>query len=200
MSRGQGAVIAHAMKLKPRDVAAVIVGVVFLLQTVASDAQTEQQNDATAGIPEAVSQEPSVGTETKLPLPRFVSLKASRANVRRGPSRRHRVDWELLKVGIPLEIVAEFGLWRQIRTWGEVSGWIYFSVLTGTRTAVVTSESTAMRSSPDDQAPTIARVHRDSIGRIERCNPNWCKLQVEKYSGWIDKKAIWGIKPGELID
>ena len=33
------------------------------------------------------------GAVTNLPLPRFVSLKASKANARRGPSLSHRIDW-----------------------------------------------------------------------------------------------------------
>ena len=33
------------------------------------------------------------GAVTNLPIPRYVSLKASKGNVRRGPSLRHRSDW-----------------------------------------------------------------------------------------------------------
>ena len=55
------------------------------------------------------------GTETRLPLPRFVSLKAERVNVRRGPSSEHQIAWVFTKKGLPVEIVAEFEQWRRIR-------------------------------------------------------------------------------------
>ena len=55
------------------------------------------------------------GTITELPLPRYVSLKASEGNVRRGPSLTHKIDWVLTRRGMPLEITAEFGHWRRVR-------------------------------------------------------------------------------------
>ena len=55
------------------------------------------------------------GPVTNLPLPRFVSMKASEANVRRGPSLTHRIDWVFKRRGMPLEVTAEFGHWRRVR-------------------------------------------------------------------------------------
>jgi SH3-like domain-containing protein len=51
------------------------------------------------------------GPVTNLPLPRFVSLKASEGNVRRGPSLTHRIDWVFTRRDMPLEITAEHGHW-----------------------------------------------------------------------------------------
>ena len=52
------------------------------------------------------------GPVTNLPLPRFVSMKASEANVRRGPSLTHRIDWVFKRKDVPLEITAEHGFER----------------------------------------------------------------------------------------
>ena len=49
------------------------------------------------------------------PIPRFVSLKAEKVNVRRGPSSDHPVAWVFQRKGLPVEIVAEFENWRRIR-------------------------------------------------------------------------------------
>ncbi len=46
------------------------------------------------------------GTVTNLPLPRFVSMKASEGNVRRGPSLSHRIDWVYKRRNMPLQITA----------------------------------------------------------------------------------------------
>ena len=54
------------------------------------------------------------GQVTNLPIPRFVSMKAPEGNVRRGPSLSHRVDWIFKEKNTPLQIIAEFGHWRQV--------------------------------------------------------------------------------------
>ncbi len=72
-----------------------------------------------------------------LPLPRFVSLKAEKVNVRRGPSSDHAVAWVFQRKGMPVEIVAEFDNWRRIRDSDGEEGWILQNMLSGRRTAVV---------------------------------------------------------------
>ena len=46
------------------------------------------------------------GPVTNLPLPRFVSLKVDKGNVRRGPSRAHQIDWVFQAKGMPLEVIS----------------------------------------------------------------------------------------------
>ena len=58
---------------------------------------------------------PSVKTtSTGLPLPRFVSLKAGRVNVRVGPGEDYKIAWVFTKPGLPIEVVQEYDTWRQI--------------------------------------------------------------------------------------
>jgi len=73
-----------------------------------------------------------------LPLPRFVSLKFDKVNVRRGPSVKHQVAWVFARKGLPVEIIAEFEHWRRVRDSEGEEGWVYFSLLTGKRTVLVT--------------------------------------------------------------
>ena len=46
-----------------------------------------------AATSSGIADENPRGSVTNLPLPRFVSLKASEGNVRRGPSLAHKIDW-----------------------------------------------------------------------------------------------------------
>ena len=64
-----------------------------------------------------------LGPVTNLPMPRFVSMKASEGNVRRGPSLSHRIDWVYKRRNMPLMIVGEYGHWRQVRDRDGVGGW-----------------------------------------------------------------------------
>ena len=78
------------------------------------------------------------GPASGLPVPRYVSLKSDRVNVRAGPTKDHDVAWVFTRAGLPVEITAEFENWRRIRDWEGSEGWVYHSLLSGRRTAVVT--------------------------------------------------------------
>ncbi|MFY8101416.1 MAG: SH3 domain-containing protein, partial [Allorhizobium sp.] len=71
-----------------------------------------------------------------LPLPRFVSLKAEKVNLRIGPSTDYAVSWRYMKSGLPVEIIREYENWRQIRDADGTEGWVNQTLLTGERTAV----------------------------------------------------------------
>ena len=80
----------------------------------------------------------ATGPKSGLPVPRFVSLKPDRVNVRGGPTRDHEVTFVYTRAGLPVEITAESDNWRRIRDWEGSEGWVYHSLLSGRRTAVVT--------------------------------------------------------------
>src|SRR5262245_45303675 len=77
------------------------------------------------------------GAASGLPIPRFVSLKSDRVNVRAGPTKDHEVTWVYTRSGLPVEVTAEFENWRRIRDWEGAEGWVYHSLLSGKRTAIV---------------------------------------------------------------
>src|SRR5262245_19459591 len=79
----------------------------------------------------------TAGPKSGLPVPRFVSLKPDRVNVRGGPTRDHEVTFVYTRAGLPVEITAESDNWRRIRDWEGSEGWVYHSLLSGRRTAVV---------------------------------------------------------------
>ena len=74
-----------------------------------------------------------------LPVPRYVSLKADKVNVRGGPSRDHDVSWVFTRAGMPVEITAESENWRRIRDADGTEGWVYHSLLSGSRRVTTTS-------------------------------------------------------------
>ena len=48
-----------------------------------------------------------------LPLPRFVAISENMANVRRGPGEDYPLLYQYRRQGLPLEVMAEYGQWRQ---------------------------------------------------------------------------------------
>src|SRR4051812_46226707 len=84
-----------------------------------------------AAPPPARAAGEAAGTVTGLPVPRFVSLKSDRVNVRGGPNKDQDVGWVYTRATMPVEITAEFENWRRIRDWEGAEGWVYHSLLSG---------------------------------------------------------------------
>jgi SH3-like domain-containing protein len=140
------------------------------------------------------------GPVTNLPLPRYVSLKASEANVRRGPSLTHRIDWVFVRRDLPLRITAEHGHWRRVQDREGAGGWVHYSLLSGVRTVAVEVDRLALRARPDPRAPVTARLEAGVIARLGACRPDWCRLTAGGYRGWARKAGLWGVAPDELRD
>lgn len=153
--------------------------------------------DAAALAPPA---EPTTGPETNLPLPRFVSLKSDDANVRRGPSLSHRIDWVFTREDMPLMITAEYGHWRRVVDREGLGGWMHYALLSGTRTVIVDRDMQPLYSRPDENAPVNALVEAGVIARIEQCTPDWCRLSAGGFRGWAPKSALWGVGAEEILD
>lgn len=140
-----------------------------------------------------------------LPLPRFVSLKPARVNLRIGPGRNYAVSWLFLKAGLPVEIIQEYDNWRRIRDADGTEGWVYQSLLSGKRTAITapwskTEEHIELYADPSESARIIAKLTPGVIGDILECTGNWCRMQIKKTRGWVKQNKIWGAYPNEVFD
>ena len=148
------------------------------------------------GFPEEVKR----GQVTKLPIPRYVSLKAKEANARRGPSLSHKIDWIYKRENIPLEIYAEYENWRKVRDFEGFGGWVHYTLLSGIRYVLVKDELLDMRLLPSNNAQVIARVPQHNIATLDKCNIDWCRVTDDGYKGWVLKSGIWGVYENEIKD
>lgn len=134
-----------------------------------------------------------------LPVPRFVSLKASEVNLRAGPSQRFPIEWVYRKAGYPVEVIAEFDLWRQVRDVDGTTGWVHQSLLSGRRTALVHGGMRTLRERPDDAAEGIALAEPGVQVDLALCQGEWCEVKNEPYVGWLKRAELWGVYPGEVV-
>ena len=155
-----------------------------------------------------------------LPLPRFVSLKSKRVNMRIGPGRDYQVQWLYIRKNLPMEIIQEYGNWRKVRDPNGVEGWILHSLLSGSRAAIIApwdmnpDEKPAMRVAPptinmykskSKGADVIARLEAGSLAKIMNCRNDWCRLLVaidrdNQISGYVSQTMLWGVYPDEKIE
>jgi len=154
----------------------------------------------TAAPPAQAATVPRVGPVTGFALPRYVSIRASEANARRGPSRSHRVDWVFQRRNMPVMVVAEHGHWRRVIDRDGAGGWVHHSLLSGVRTAIVEAERLPLHARPDRNAMVRAEAERGVIGELRECHRDWCEMAVGGYRGWVEARSLWGVDPGETFD
>ena len=145
-----------------------------------------------------------------LPLPRYVSLKADRVQVRQGPGTDHKVLWVFSRVGLPVEVMQEFENWRQIRDQDGSVGWVAHALLSARRTAVVlawaageartgTTKPVPLFHEESTSARTVALLEPGVICGIRHCDGQWCQISVGDYRGYIEQAKLWGVYPGEKV-
>ena len=149
---------------------------------------------------QAVAEQAIRGAVTNLPIPRFVSLKASKGNVRRGPSLTHRIDWILKLRNMPLQVVAEHGHWRKVLDFEGAGGWIHYSLLSGTRTVMAHKDTVDILKQPRLDSLINARLHRNVLAWVNACEPEWCEISADGYKGWARKSALWGVSINEVFE
>jgi SH3-like domain-containing protein len=140
----------------------------------------------------------TLGPVTNLPLPRYVSLKTDEGNVRRGPSKKNRVDWVFVHENMPLKITAEYENWRRVEDADGQGGWIHYSLLSGVRTVLVEAEKLNLLRKPKPGAATRAVAERGVVARLGDCIPDWCEISSQGYSGWARKSDLWGVDEEEI--
>jgi SH3-like domain-containing protein len=144
----------------------------------------------------------NMGSASKLQVPRFVSLKSDRVNVRAGPTKDHAVSWVFVRAGLPVEITAESETWRRIRDWEGAEGWVYHSLLSGRRTGMVTAKSkddlVPLYDRADKTGSVLAMLQAGVLGSVTRCQGGWCELRGEGFDGWIEQDRLWGVYPNEV--
>ena len=150
----------------------------------------------------ALAQAGAVGP-SGLPLPRFVSLKSGKVNLRIGPGLNYPVDWLYLRAGVPMEIIQEYDNWRRVRDAEGAEGWINQSLLSGRRTAIAApwqrgkETELLLRAEPDTTSRIVAKLEPGVVGTIRACNGSWCEMEFSGHRGWLSQTQIWGAYPGE---
>ena len=133
-------------------------------------------------------------------IPRFASLGSDKVYMREGPTYRHPILWVYRRKGLPVEVVGQFDVWRKVRDSGGTTGWVHSSMISDARTVVVTSKApAAIRPRDDRHARILALAQPGVVAKLEACSKNACEIAADGTEGWIDKKNIWGVKPGEVF-
>jgi len=155
--------------------------------------------------PPAAAEGESKGRVTGLPLPRYVSLKSSRVNVRRGPGKDYPVEWVFEKRGLPVEVTAEYDRWRRVKDRNGDVGWVWHAMLDGRRSAIVLKPENAgalpaIHAEAETDSPVIAYAEPGIIAELQSCAAQWCRVKIDRYRGWITRASLWGVYSDENFE
>ncbi|MBO0332594.1 SH3 domain-containing protein [Sneathiella sp. CAU 1612] len=139
------------------------------------------------------------GSETGLPLPRFVSLSSDKVNVRAGPGTRYPIKWVFVREGWPVEVVEEYELWRQIRDIDGSIGWVHRNLISSRRTLIITGDVRAVYEDPDESSPVVLLAEPGVVGKLEECDARWCEIEIAGITGWLMASQFYGVYENEKI-
>lgn len=141
--------------------------------------------------------------ETDGVLPRMASVRSNNINARSGPGARYPIDWVYSQKGAPVEIIAEFELWRKIKDWENSVSWVHRAMLSSKRTVkVITPGENNIYSKADYDSKVIAKVEDQAVGDVKRCasTSKFCLIKFGNVEGWVAKSNLFGVYNNEDID
>jgi len=136
-----------------------------------------------------------------LPLPRFASLKSDNVYVRAGPSMDYPIRWVYKREGLPVEITQEFDAWRKIVDPEGEGGWVHKILLSSGRRAKVSATDgpvTVYREA--EMVHPLVKFEQGVVVDVDECRKLFCHVTFPPYSGWIEKKSLWGVYGSEIFN
>ncbi|MDX2307630.1 MAG: SH3 domain-containing protein [Hyphomicrobium sp.] len=198
-ARGGGASVPTVLRICVAAVAAAAM--IILLPSLASA-------QAPAGGTTAGSVAAGVGPVTGLKLPRFVSLKSDKVNMRTGAGKDYPTQWVYQRAGLPLEVLNEIDNWRQVRDADGVTGWVSAHLLSSRRTALVlpwevksgqSPPQVPLRDDDSESARTVVFVEAGVIANVHSCDTRWCEVTAGNWRGYVEQLKLWGVYQNEEV-
>ena len=121
----------------------------------------------------------------------FLMLKNNKVNVRYGPGFDYPIKYIYKKVKLPLQIIDIKENFRKIIDHKKNNGWIHVSQLRKSKSLIAISNKILFKK-PTKYSKPLARIEKGRLLIVKKCQKNWCNIQTEKFSGWIEKNNIWG--------
>ena len=121
----------------------------------------------------------------------FFSLKKNKVNVRYGPSFESPVKFVYKKIDLPIKQIDKKENWRRIIDFKNNSGWIHYSQLKSSNSAISLNDK-ILFSKPTIFSKPVAKIKKGRVLIVQICQINWCKIKTDNFKGWIENNNLWG--------
>jgi len=141
---------------------------------------------------------PAAHSEEARKPPYWASIAASKAMMRTGPGKAYPATWIYTRADLPIRVIEVYPNWRKIQDPGGTTGWMLVTLLSDTRTALVTGSKAQPLYEKADEATKVSYfVEPGVVGRLSKCTEKWCAFDVKGKHGYIRTEVLWGVDPGE---
>ena len=126
-----------------------------------------------------------------------------------GPAKRNAPQrgafsfgaWLYKRRDLPVRVIQVYPNWRKIEDPDGDQGWMLVTLLSDRRTAIIKPGNPRdIHVKRDANSPVRYRAEAGVVGRIEKCDGSWCKIQIGKREGYIAEGEVWGVGEGETFD
>lgn len=131
--------------------------------------------------------------------PYWASIAATQAIMRAGPDRSYPATWIYQRRDLPVKVVQVNGPWRRVVEQDGTTGWMLAMLLSARRTAIVTGGTQTIRESADASSRLLWQAEAGVVGRISRCDGQFCRFQIGDRSGFVEQAGLWGVERGETV-
>ncbi len=144
---------------------------------------------------------PGTGSVDGYLMPRFVSLRTDEVNFRAGPGFQYPVVWIYKRQDLPVEVIGEFDVWRQVLAPDGGTGWVHEATIRAHRSFIITSPQASLRASPNEAAAVVAYLNFGVSGNLIRCDgtSDWCEAGTGHVTGYLAREDFWGVFPNETV-
>ena len=122
----------------------------------------------------------------------FLTLRNDKVNLRQGPSFEYPVKIFYKKKYLPVLVQDTSENFRKIRDHENNNGWIHVSQLTKKKAAITVDDDLLVFSSPTIFSKPVVKLKKGRLVLIKKCKKNWCKVNIDKFKGWIKDESLWG--------
>lgn len=136
---------------------------------------------------------------TGQPLPRFMTLKSDKVHMRTGPGIKYPITYVYQREGMPLKVVREFDVWREVVDLDGTKGWMHSSTLSLKRMAMVTASGVNVMENAAASSPVVALAEKGAVIELLVCDADWCRIKSGRQRGWIQKRYLWGVFSDEAF-
>ena len=122
----------------------------------------------------------------------FSTLRYNNVNLRQGPSKSYPIKIFYKKKFLPVLIQDKSDNFRKIRDHENNTGWIHVSQLSSKRAAINIDENILLFKNSTIYSTPVVILEKGRLCLIVKCKKEWCKIKVDKFTGWIKKESLWG--------
>ena len=127
----------------------------------------------------------------------MVSVAGEKVNMRKGPSTKYAVKWELGK-GFPLRVIGSQGNWLKVSDFESDVGWVYKKLVNRNPHLVVkvnkkSKKRANIRSGPGTKYKIVGKAEYGVVFKTLQRGDGWVKVQHEQgLTGWVKRSLLWG--------